>query len=96
MEGLTPELRFTSGGRIKLPSFSFCVPREDDGVMANFLGDKMHPGVLECFRKQRITSKQVQESTALKRSSTYKPFRPVRCLVFAYVETANAATKHIR
>ncbi len=61
--------------------------------MADFLRNEMHPGVLERFRKQRITGDQVKKQARRQNySSTHKPFLPVRCLVFAYVETANAAT----
>ena len=92
-EDLTPELRLPTGGRIKLPSLSFRMPSEDDRVMADFLRDKMHPRILKCLRKQWVARPWIRKaSTSQKYNITHKPFRPVRCRVFAYVETANAAT----
>ena len=55
-KSLTPELRLPGRRSVKFPSFSFRVPSEDDGIVADFLRDEVHPRVLESLREHGVTS----------------------------------------
>lgn len=54
----TPEFRLPAGCSVQLPTFSLRMEGQDDGIVANLLGDKFHPRIFKGFAKHGITGEQ--------------------------------------